>query len=43
MIEQNRDLEYKINKALEAIGSALSVCRHRPAIAFSGGKDSTVL
>lgn len=41
--EQNRDLEYKINKAVEAIRSAFSVCRHRPAIAFSGGKDSTVL
>ncbi|KJS23132.1 MAG: hypothetical protein VR72_02900 [Clostridiaceae bacterium BRH_c20a] len=42
-IEQSRDLDYKINKAVEAIRSALVVCKHRPAIAFSGGKDSTVL
>ncbi len=41
--EQARDLDYKIGKAAEAIKSALDVCRHRAAIAFSGGKDSTVL
>ncbi len=41
--EQKRDLDYKINTAVEAIRSALAVCRHRPALAFSGGKDSTVL
>lgn len=42
-IEQNKDLEYKESKALEAISYAFDVCKHRPAIAFSGGKDSTVL
>lgn len=42
-IEQSRNLDYKIDKAVEAIRSALSVCKHRPTIAFSGGKDSTVL
>lgn len=38
-IEQARDLDYKIQKAREAIGDALKVCKHKPAIAFSGGKD----
>ncbi len=42
-IEQMRDLDYKIATAIAAIKSAFEVCRHRPAIAFSGGKDSTVL
>lgn len=42
-IEQKRDLDYKISKSVEAIASGLEVCKHRPAIAFSGGKDSTVL
>lgn len=41
--EQKKPLEYKIEKAVEAIDQALRVCRHTPAIAFSGGKDSTVL
>lgn len=41
--EQNRSLDYKIEKAIEAIRSGFEVCRHRPALAFSGGKDSTVL
>lgn len=41
--EQKRDLDYKIATAVDAIRSALAVCRHRPALAFSGGKDSTVL
>jgi len=41
--EQARSLDYKIDKAVEAVKGALSVCRHRAAIAFSGGKDSTVL
>jgi 3'-phosphoadenosine 5'-phosphosulfate sulfotransferase (PAPS reductase)/FAD synthetase len=36
-------LDYKISTAVEAFRSALAVCKHRPAIAFSGGKDSTVL
>lgn len=42
-IEQGENLDYKIKKAVEAIKSAFDVCKHRPAIAFSGGKDSTVL
>lgn len=42
-LEQTRDLDYKEQDAIKAIASALAVCRHRPAIAFSGGKDSTVL
>ncbi len=41
--EQGRDLDYKIETAVTAIKDALVVCRHRPAVAFSGGKDSTVL
>ena len=41
--EQARSLDYKIDKAVEAVKGALAVCRHRAAIAFSGGKDSTVL
>lgn len=42
-LEQKKSLDYKIDKAIEAVKSALDVCKHRPAIAFSGGKDSTVL
>lgn len=42
-IEQKRELDYKIVTAKNAIRSALDVCKHRAAIAFSGGKDSTVL
>jgi 3'-phosphoadenosine 5'-phosphosulfate sulfotransferase (PAPS reductase)/FAD synthetase len=42
-IEQNQELGYKISTAVSAIRSALAVCRHRFALAFSGGKDSTVL
>ncbi len=41
--EQSRDLGYKIQTAIAACRSAFDVCRHRAAIAFSGGKDSTVL
>lgn len=41
--EQKRDLDYKIGTAIRNIQSALDMCRHRPALAFSGGKDSTVL
>jgi 3'-phosphoadenosine 5'-phosphosulfate sulfotransferase (PAPS reductase)/FAD synthetase len=41
--EQKRDLDYKIETAVNAFRSALTVCHHRPALAFSGGKDSTVL
>lgn len=42
-IEQKKDLDYKINEAKKAIHTAYSVCKHRAAIAFSGGKDSLVL
>lgn len=41
--EQAKDLDYKINTAVDAIKQAFDVCKHRAAIAFSGGKDSTVL
>lgn len=41
--EQARDLDYKISTAVDAIKSVLAVCRHRAALAFSAGKDSTVL
>ena len=41
--EQAKDLDYKINTAVDAIKTAFDVCKHRAAIAFSGGKDSTVL
>lgn len=41
--EQNRDLEYKVETAIAAIKDASEVCRHRAALAFSAGKDSTVL
>lgn len=41
--EQKKDLDYKISEAIKAISSAYAVCKHRAAIAFSGGKDSTVL
>lgn len=42
-IEQCKDLDYKIKSGVAAIASALKVCKHRPAVAFSAGKDSTVL
>lgn len=41
--EQGRDLDYKIAEAMRVICEALASCRHRPALAFSAGKDSTVL
>lgn len=41
--EQTRDLDYKISTAVDAIQRAFDVCKRRPALAFSGGKDSTVL
>jgi 3'-phosphoadenosine 5'-phosphosulfate sulfotransferase (PAPS reductase)/FAD synthetase len=41
--EQLKPLDYKIEKAVEAIKSGFDVCASRAAIAFSGGKDSTVL
>jgi len=42
-IEQHRDLDYKTTKALEAIDAAFSASKNRIALAFSAGKDSTVL
>jgi len=42
-IEQKKDLDYKIIRAVYAIDEAYKVCKHKAAIAFSGGKDSTVL
>lgn len=41
--EQRKPLDYKIEKAKEAVESALLASKHRTAIAFSAGKDSTVL
>lgn len=43
MQEFKKPLEYKIEKALEAIRSGFEASTHNTAIAFSGGKDSTVL
>ena len=40
--EQNKPLRYKIDKAKDVINQALSVATN-PGLAFSGGKDSTVL
>lgn len=42
-VEQKLNLDYKIESAIKAIKAGFEVCKHRPAIAFSGGKDSTVL
>jgi len=41
--EQKKPLSYKIETAVMAIRSGYEVCRSKAAIAFSGGKDSTVL
>lgn len=41
--EQQMPLIYKIEKAVEAIDAGFRLSKHRTAIAFSGGKDSTVL
>jgi 3'-phosphoadenosine 5'-phosphosulfate sulfotransferase (PAPS reductase)/FAD synthetase len=41
-IEQKKSLDYKIEKAVEVIRSAYDASS-RPALAFSAGKDSTVL
>lgn len=40
---QRLPLDDKIAAAVEVIGGALKLCRHVPAIAFSGGKDSEVV
>lgn len=41
--EQQRPLEYKLQKAIEIIQKASEVSQHRLALAFSAGKDSTVV
>ncbi|MFN3077818.1 MAG: phosphoadenosine phosphosulfate reductase family protein [Alphaproteobacteria bacterium] len=41
--QQARPLDDKITVAHATIADALRVSRHRPAVAFSAGKDSTVL
>ena len=43
MQEFKKPLHYKLDKAIEAIEKGFSVSRHKAALAFSGGKDSTVL
>ena len=43
LAEQKKPLDYKVQKAVEAIGEGFKVCKHKAGIAFSGGKDSTVL
>lgn len=43
MAEQRKDLDYKIKASLDSIAGAFRACNRRAAIAFSGGKDSTVL
>lgn len=41
--EQKKPLEYKIQKAVEAIDEAFQLSKSAVGVAFSGGKDSTVL
>ena len=41
--EQKQPLSYKIAKACEAIEAGIAKSKHAMALAFSGGKDSTVL
>lgn len=41
--EQKKDLDYKINKAVEVLKEAFSLSKSTVSLAFSGGKDSTVL
>lgn len=41
--EQKKPLDYKIGKAVAAIKEGFLVSKHTAALAFSGGKDSTVL
>jgi len=41
--EQKKPLDYKIDRAVDAIAEGFRVCRHTPALAFSGGKDPAVL
>ena len=41
--EQKKPLDYKIERAVEAMGQAFGLSKGAVGIAFSGGKDSTVL
>lgn len=41
--EQKKPLDYKIARAVEAVGKAFSLSKGAVGLAFSGGKDSTVL
>lgn len=41
--EQKKPLDYKINKAIEVLREAFSLSKSGVSVAFSGGKDSTVL
>ena len=41
--EQKKPLDYKIEKAVEAIRQGLELSQSAVGVAFSGGKDSTVL
>lgn len=41
--EQKKPLDYKIEKAVEAMGKAFGLSKGAVGLAFSGGKDSTVL
>lgn len=43
MEEQKKPLDYKIQKAVENIGKAFELSKGAVGVAFSGGKDSTVL
>ena len=38
-----RPLKSKVDEAVRVVEKALSLSKHHAAIAFSGGKDSTVL
>lgn len=41
--EQKKPLDYKIQKAVEAIAEGFRLSKGAVGVAFSGGKDSTVL
>lgn len=41
--EQKQSLDYKIEKAVEAVSEAFKLSKGAVGLAFSGGKDSTVL
>jgi len=42
-VEQRKPFAYKLDKAYEVVEQAFSLSTHNRAVAFSGGKDSTVL